>query len=333
VAHSRPENLGIAVYTDSFARGGLFEDAPARQLLQDLEESPFFSVTRSPSLGQALERVDRQDSRAALILEEGPDGLARARVILDVTDLTIQQLAGGELQQILNERVREAAAASGPLPPEALQPIPALDIQTNEIQQAGLFDATASPLIILIVLGVCLLTSVTALTSERTAGTYERLFSLPFKKGEVILSKALARSLLAALVSGVILLTLKLVFDIAMARPALALLVAVLTGINGVTFGLLISSVTRVELESVSVGITGWFLFITLMGFMWPLETMHPVFQRAALLTPYFHGVFAMKHINLLGWELRQVLPALAWLAGFIPLQLLLSSLLLKREL
>ncbi len=334
VAYSSPGDMDIAVYVDTYAKPGLFPHGETADILTDLQESPYFSLTAASSRREALQRLNGQKSRAAVILEEDAAGLAHVRVTLDATDLTIQQIVHSELLRILQTQgipsTLEPPRAPG-LPENALTPL-ALSLTTNESQKTKLFDATASPFMVLIILGVCLLTSVTALTSERTIGTFERVFAIPFKRSEILISKALARSMVAVAVSAIILLTLRLVFDIAMARPGLAMLAAVLIGINGVAFGLLISAITRIELESVSLGITSWFLFITLMGFMWPLETMHPWFQSIAFFTPFFHGVYAMRHINLLGWDLYQVLPSFAWLSGFILLQLVLSTLLLKRE-
>lgn len=338
VSYTSPKNIDIVAFTDTFSSQNLFQDQETENIIQALNASPFFSVTDAYSRDDAISRLNRQKCRAVIGFQEDADGLTHIEVFLDPTDLTIQQIISRELSLIVGSQAKLRAAEqlstlgiSTDYSQKILNPV-RYRIGTNAWRVTNQFDNTASPLIALIVLGVCLFTSITAVTSERSSGTIERLFATPFNRSEIILSKALARSVLALIASLVILITLKLVFDITTAKPALALFTAFLIGINGVAFGLLISSITRIELESVSLGITFWFIFITLMGFMWPLETMHPLLQRIAALTPYFHGVIAMRHINLVGWALDQALPSLTLLTGFFFLQLFCSSCLLKRK-
>jgi ABC-2 type transport system permease protein len=339
VAYNEPQNIDIAVFSDKFSSQVLYPHDKTKRLVNNLDDSSSLIVTEVNSRKDAIRRIKSQNSRAAVIINESADGVARIEVFLDPTDLTIQNVINKELVQTVGsqnrEMVMESLKSTGLSIEQAemiINPVH-YSINTNAWQDTIQFDTAASPFIVLIVLGVCLLTSVTAITSERSTGTFERVFATPFKCSEIIISKTLARSILAVIVSAVILITLKYVFHITMASPGQALLIATLVGINGVAFGLLISSVTRIELESVSLGITTWFIFITLMGFMWPLETMHPLLQNIAPLTPYFHGVFAMRHVNLLGWQFSQIQQSLAIMGCFIVLQLLCATLLLRREL
>jgi ABC-2 type transport system permease protein len=339
VAYNEPQNIDIAVFSDKFSSQVLYPHDKTKRLVSNLDDSSSLIVTEVNSRKDAIRRMKSQNSRAAVIINESADGVARIEVFLDPTDLTIQNVINKELVQTVGsqnrEMVMESLKSTGLSIEQAemiINPVQ-YSINTNAWQDTIQFDTAASPFIVLIVLGVCLLTSVTAITSERSTGTFERVFATPFKCSEIIISKTLARSILAVIVSAVILITLKYVFHITMASPGQALLIATLVGINGVAFGLLISSVTRIELESVSLGITTWFIFITLMGFMWPLETMHPLLQSIAPLTPYFHGVFAMRHVNLLGWQFSQIQQSLAIMGCFIVLQLLCATLLLRREL
>jgi ABC-2 type transport system permease protein len=206
------------------------------------------------------------------------------------------------------------------------------DIETNEWTDLKAFDLGASGVIVLFVLGICLLMSATAITSERSKGTIERIFVSPYKRSEIVLSKMLAHSLFAVIVSLIIILTVKLVFDVVLGNVFLVFLIAILTGVNAVIFGLLVSAVTYSELESVLLGSMCWFMFIILMGFTWPLETMYPIFQYVGQLTPYLHALHAMQHVNMVGWGFSLVWPDLVILFAFIVAQAFVAMVVLRRE-
>ena len=54
-------------------------------------------------------------------------------------------------------------------------------------------------------------------------------------------------------------------------------------------------------------GIICWFQAMMLMGFTWPVETMHPVMAWVSRLNPFSYGLHAIKHINLNHWGLTQI--------------------------
>ncbi len=149
--------------------------------------------------------------------------------------------------------------------------------------------------------------SVTAITSERSSGTLERILASPYKASEIILSKLLAHTLLAMVVVTLVIVSLKLFFHIVLGNIFLVLLIFLFIGGNAVVLGLLVSAVTRTELESVMGGIICWFQAMMLMGFTWPQETMHPAMAWVSRLNPFSYGLNAIKHVNLNHWGLTQI--------------------------
>jgi ABC-2 type transport system permease protein len=142
----------------------------------------------------------------------------------------------------------------------------------------------------------------------------------------------LAYSFFAVVVALIVIVTVKLIFDVALGNLFLVFIIATLTGVNAVIFGLLVSASTYSERESVIVGTSYWYLFIFLMGFVWPLETMHPIFHYISPLTPYYWAVTTMNHVNMIGWGFSLAWPALVILLGFIVVQAFVAMVVLRRE-
>jgi ABC-type multidrug transport system permease subunit len=289
-------------------------------------------------MDDAFERLSSGDTRAVVVLREGVASLETIDITIDVTDSIIQQIVYSELPQIIEAYTRQYAIEfltdDGVSSQQASRIVQffGVDITTNEWKDIEYFDFGASGVIVIFLMGICLLMSVTAITSERTSGTIERIFASPYKGSEFIISKMLAYTLVAIIVTALIIVTLKFMFNIVLGNILLVFLISILIGINAVILGLLVSAVTYTELESVLGGIVFWFLGLILMGFTWPFETMHPFFTYVSKLTPYSYGLHALRHVNLTNWSLDQIWFDLVVLLAFIVVQALLAIQFLRRE-
>jgi ABC-type multidrug transport system permease subunit len=338
VYHSSPQGINVTVFVDHPGNSSSSESVETRQLIAEIDASGTFSVTEVNSLSDATHRMTAGVTRAVIVMEEGVTGLREIQVTVDVTDPMVQQTINMQLPLIFEAHSRDLAVkylSNAGVPSEQaaqiLTPL-STDIKTNEWTHLKPFDLGASGVMVLFFLGICLLMSATAITSERSKGTIERIFASPYKGSEIILSKMLAHGLFAVVVSVIIILTVKLIFDVVLANVFLVFIIAVLTGVNAVIFGLLVSAVTYTELESVLLGTLCWFMFILLMGFTWPLETMYPVFQYVGQVTPYFYSLHAMRHVNMVGWGFSLVWPDLVILFAFIVAQAFVAMVVLRRE-
>lgn len=333
-----PRNIDIAVHIDLFLTSRSFEKENTGQLVRNIDESSYFSVTRIDSVKEGMLLLDRGTSRAFLVLKEGPSGLEEIKVITDVSDLQMHRTIRKELFPLIktySTRLKTESLILEGIEVDKAEKIanPArLKTTTNEWRSIDYFDSFASPFVTMIMLGVSIFSSVTAITTERSNGTFERIFVSPYKRSELIFSKSLSRGLIIIAFCFILLLTLKVFFNITLANPLFVFVIAVLIGFNGIALGLLISSITRTELESVALGIASWFIFSALMGFMWPIESMHPYFKIISSLTPYMHGVNSIRNASLIGLNLAQAYQEMLIMCGFIFIQILLSINLLKRE-
>ena len=336
VAYKSPEEIHVAVFTDKS-----FEDGKTRQLIDEIDRSKSFSITGAypfDSQEDVIQHLNQGDARAAIILNEGQAGIESIGVYLDARDPSIMQVIYSELPPVFGKYFSDISfeflTSQGVSPQQAKQIVSPFEttFKTNARQDLKFFDFYASAAMVLIALGIPLLLTVTAITSERSTGTIERIFVSPYKRLEIIASKMIAHSVMMLMIAILTVATLKLVFDVALGNIGLVLLIIMLIGVNGVIFGLLISSITYTEAESVLMGVICFLGFMVLMTYLWPWETMHPAVEYMSYLIPFTYGIQAMRHVNMIGAGFSDVWLNLVILAGFIVIQALIASQVLRRR-
>jgi ABC-2 type transport system permease protein len=337
-AYYDPQNVTLAVYVDHFFSQSLPENAQTRQIIDDIDHTRTFNVDEVYSMEEAVQRLDRGLVRGIVVFQEGPSGLQKIEVTVDVTDRIVQQAITSDLPPILaagsGQKSVQAMSAVGigqDQTPRIITPF-TVNFSDNKNRTLTQFDMGASGVMILFVVGISLIMASIAITSERSKGTIERIFASPLNRWVIILSKVLAYSLFAILIAFVIWLTLKLAFDITVGNVALILLFIVLASINAIIMGLLVSSVTYTELESVLGATIIWFLSMFLMGLTFPLESMHPMFTYFAKLIPFTYALNSVRNVNLIGWGFSETLPDLFILLGFLAVFTVAATILLRRE-
>jgi ABC-2 type transport system permease protein len=338
VYHSNPQGINVTVFVDHPGNSSSPVSVETRQLIAEIDKSETFTVSEVDSLSDATNLMTAGVTRAVIVMEEGGTGLRKIQVTVDVTDSMVQQTINRALPLFFEAYSKNLTvkylSSSGVSSEQAAQIVTPFttDIRTNGWTTLKAFDLGAPGVMLWIVLGICLLMSVTAISSERSQGTIERIFVSPYTGSEIILSKMLAYSVFAVVIAIMVIATVKLIFDVTMGNLFLVFIIAVLTGVNAIIFGLLVSAVTYSEMESVLWGTSGWYVFIFLMGFVWPLETMHPIFHYLSPLTPYYWSVTAMNRVNMIGWGFSLAWPNLVILFGFIVAQAFVAMVVLKRE-
>jgi ABC-2 type transport system permease protein len=139
-------------------------------------------------------------------------------------------------------------------------------------------------------------------------------------------------TIFAVIIIILVLFTLKILFDITLGNIALVLLVSVLVGVNAVILGLLISSITYSESESILLAIMCFLGLLIQMTYLIPWESMHAISKFISYAIPYTYGVQAIRSINLVGAGLADIWRDLIIMFGFIVIQALIATQLLKRE-
>lgn len=338
VAHQAPEAIQVGVFINQSFESQTVANRSISQLIHDIDGSNTFSVVEVPSPEEGLRRLYDEDTRAFITFNEGKSGLESVDVLIDIADPLIQQTIQNELQNFLNNysedvslRLMNIEGIASEKAHEILSPFN-VESRTNARRNVNFFDSYASGFIILVVLGFSLFYSSTAITSERSSGTIERVFASPYGKLEIIAGKLFAQSVFAIMAAILCTVTLGVVHHMVLGNIFLVFLTAGLVGINGVIIGLVISSFCNDEAQSMLVAIIAFIGFIMLMTFLWPFETMHPVARYISQGIPFTYAMDAIRRLNLLGAGLNDVWQDLTILAGSIFVLAAAATIILRRE-
>ncbi len=307
--------FGYAVNTDVRGVKTFLVDhdqtAESRALVDAFTASGYFTVVgrsdRSADAGDALDH-----GRAVVGLEIPPGFTADMRaghtpavqLIVDGTNSNTGTVAQGYASKIVQEHNLRLADAMGVPIPKSVE----LEAQAwfNPSLASRVYNVPA--VIGVIVLLMCLLLTAMAVVREREVGTLEQLLVSPLSAGELILGKTIP-------VAGIAMVQMALVTTVALAWfgiplrgsiPAL-LLAAILFIVAGLSLGLFISTVSSTQQEA----FLSMFMFILpaiiLSGFLYPVDTMPPLFQKLTLFNPLRHFLEVVRAIFLKGAGLAEL--------------------------
>lgn len=301
--------FGYAVNTDIRDTATFVIDhdrtAISRELLEAFESTGYFEVVASSDRPADLVRaLDHGDATVGI---EIPAGFARdvsagrgaqVQVILDGTDSNAATVAQGYAGQIVQQYGLKRATAARTFPAGGV------DLRTrawyNPELESRVYNVPAV-IGVLILLMSLLLTSM-SVVREREMGTLDQLTVSPLSATELMLGKTLPPMLAAFVVLFLITAVAVLWFGIPMRGSNLVLLpAAFLYIVSGLSFGLLISTISKTQQEA----FMSMFLFllpaIILSGFFYPISSMPRVFQWLTLLNPLRHFLEVVRAVFLKG--------------------------------
>jgi ABC-2 type transport system permease protein len=305
----------------------------SRELVAALTASGYFRIVttsdRSADIGRAL---DHGRAVVGLAIPAGyAAGLAAGRspsvqFLVDGTNSNTATVAQGYAIRIVQQLGAELARESGGGAGVASGGV---DLRArawfNPALESRVYNVPA--VIGVIVLLMCLLLTAMAVVREREVGTLEQLLVSPLSAGELMLGKTLP-------VAGIALVQLTLVTTVALlwfdvplrgSVPTL-LLAAALFILAGLSFGLLISTISATQQEA----FLAMFLFllpaIILSGFLYPVETMPEFFQGLTLANPLRHFLEIVRGIFLRGAGVADLWVQFLVLAGMAASGLTLAT-------
>jgi ABC-2 type transport system permease protein len=277
----------------------------SRALVDAFTASGYFDVVarsdRSEDLGRALDR-----GRAVVGLEV-PAGYAAdlraersptVQLLIDGTSSNTATVARGYAGRIVQDFGARMARTS------VQGSVPGIDLRTrawfNPSLESRVYNVPA--VIGVIVLMMCLMLTSLGIVREREVGTLEQLLVSPLSAGELILGKTIP-------VAGIALIQLTLVTAVALlwfripfgGSAPLLVLAAALFIIAGLSVGLYISTISSTQQEAFLSMYVFLLPAIILSGFLYPVDTMPPVFQHLTLLNPLRHFLDIVRGIFLKG--------------------------------
>lgn len=163
------------------------------------------------------------------------------------------------------------------------------------VEVPGAFDTWGAPLLGIFPLIVMFLVTSVATLRERTAGTMERLLTLPIGRGDILAGYALAFSLLGAAQAVVVSAFSFGLFGLDIpGSTVLVGAVAVADALLGTALGLAASSLARTEFQAVQMMPLMLFPQFLLCGFIVPRDELPTVLEWLSWLMPLTYGMNAV---------------------------------------
>ncbi len=315
--------FGYAVNTDIRNTATIVVDrdgsAPAREMIDAFRSTGYFRIEettdRPADLVRALDHGD------ALLGIDVPVGFARdvaagrgvVQVVVDGTNSNSGTVAQGYAQRIIRRFALDRARGAGAFVEGGI------DLRArawfNPELESRVYNVPA--VIGILILLMSLLLTALAVVREREMGTLDQLNVSPLSATELMLGKTLPVTLIGLVDLALITAVAILWFGIPMRGSFFALLPAALLYIvSGLSFGLLISTMSRTQQEAIMT----MFLFllpaIILSGFFYPISSMPEVFQWLTVLNPVRHFLEIVRAIFLKGTGLAQLWPQYAALTA-----------------
>ncbi len=168
---------------------------------------------------------------------------------------------------------------------------------------------------------------------ERAYGTMERLFVSPLKKIELILGYSLGFSIFALAQSSLVLLFTLYVLQIHhIGNIYILFALIILLAIGAVNMGILLSFFAKNELQAVQFIPIVIVPQVFLAGIIWPIKDMPKFLQPISYILPLTYANSAIQGVMIKGFGLYNVAFEISALIIFALLMMVLSSLVLKRQ-
>mgnify|MGYP001814847539 CR=1 FL=1 len=182
--------------------------------------------------------------------------------------------------------------------------------------------------------GIALMLASLGIARERELGTLEQLMVTPLRSIELILGKALPVLVLAYLNFLVMLALVVFAFKIPM-RGSLSLLltIAFFYLLIEMVWGLMISSVSRTQVQALMLAFAVIMVEVTFSGYAFPVENMPPLLQSIANFVPIKHWLLILRGILLKGAGVEVFWRELASLAVLGLGTMVITVLVLRRRL
>lgn len=196
----------------------------------------------------------------------------------------------------------------------------------------NLFDSIAPLLLGVIPFTLMFIVASVAVLRERTAGTLERLLTSPASKLDILLGYAIAFASLALVQASVATVVTIYVLNVTIANSSLILLlIATLSGLLGMAFGLLFSAFAKNEFQAVQF-MPAFVLpqFLT-CGLFTPREKMAEFLQIFSDFMPITYVVKALQEIKGASNWTSDLTTNVLVISGFIIAALILGALSLKK--
>lgn len=291
------------------------DDGPhARSLLQALEHSSYFGVTRElRSEADGRRALERGDVQFVVNIPEhfSRDFLRGDRptvlVEADATDPAATGRALGSLNEIVQSAYAEDLKGALSFLKQGDGPI---DVRVHALYNPEVvtqYNIVPGLMGVILTMTMIMITGL-AITRERERGTMENLLSMPTRPVEVLVGKIVPYIMVGYIQVGLILLAAHFLFGIPMVGSLTLLLVATFVFIAAnLSLGITFSTIAKNQLQAVQMTFFVFLPSILLSGFMFPFRGMPVWAQWLGEVFPLTHFLRIVRGILLKGNGLSDV--------------------------
>ena len=314
-------------------------DRVSQALVRAFEKDERFQAQNFDSSQTALESVREGQNRAVLEIPGGAQLAARRAkavpftLFVDGSDpsLSSQIRAGASaaIQEVATQLIAGRALAT----PGLTAPLSAtFETLYNPDNRSAVYMVPG--LIGLILTQITVLLTAIAIVREYEVGTMESLIATPIRPLEVVLGKIIPY-LVFGIVDAVIVLVVGVwVFGVPV-RGNLGILglATLLFVLGSLSVGIVISTITRNQIQAMFGTIAYLFPSIFLSGLLFPLEGMTPFFKALSYLVPLRYFLRVSRGVMLRGAGLESLWVEIVALAVFACVMLALASIRFRKTL
>jgi ABC-2 type transport system permease protein len=300
------KRIGLAVFDAS-------QDRVSQALVRAFEKDERFKAQSFTSSDAALESVRQGQNRAVLEIPQGAQAAARRakavpfKLLVDGSDPSLSSQIRAQASLAIQEVATQLIAGRALSTPGLTAPLSAsFETLYNPENRSAVYMVPG--LIGLILTQITVLLTAIAIVREYEVGTMEALIATPIKPLEVVLGK-IVPYLAFGLLDAVIVLVMGVwIFGVPVrGNLGILALAMVLFVLGSLSVGIVISTLTRNQIQAMFGTIAYLFPSIFLSGLLFPLEGMIPFFNALSYLIPLRYFLRVSRGVMLRGAGLESL--------------------------
>ncbi|MBC7235042.1 MAG: ABC transporter permease [Chloroflexi bacterium] len=320
-------------------------DAASRAFVEAMVASGFFDVVAYvPDERAVIEAIDRNEAQVGVVLPprfaaQEQRGEAEALILIDGADMFTARSAYDAATAVA--QAHSAKVLIRQLQRSGLGQIAGLNLVPLEARVRILYNPNLADLVFLLpsMLAMIIQTHTmamiaTAIVRERETGTIEQLLVTPIRPLELMIGK-IAPNALIGLINMLSILALGVYgFGVPFRGDfGLFIRLSLLYVGAGLSLGLLISTISQNQNQTIQLVMVFALLGVVLSGFMFPREGMPPALQVLSYLFPLTHFIPVSRGIVLKGVGAEQLGGQITALILYVFCVVLLASLAFRQRL
>jgi ABC-2 type transport system permease protein len=296
------------------------KDSKSKQLIENITASGYFQLVNFLESETEIDHdFKNKQIKIAMIIpprfEESLaiEHIANIQIINDVSDINIASILNNYLRAVFNDYITEYNSQNHA--PETPISIVTTMQYNPELNSVYMFVPGIITLIMIII--TALMSSIT-LAREKETNTMNMMLITTVKKINIAIGKVIPYMILSLISTVFILIISVFVFHMPIKGSiGLLLFLCIIFMFTAASFGLLISAVSKTQLDAMMVTMMGLFLpTVLLSGFLFPLDNMPLFFQWLADIFPAKWFIIAIKDVMLKGATFMDIWKYLLILTG-----------------